>query len=408
MKRFAFLLLVGLSFTAPTRAAAKPNILIFETDDQRSNTMAMMPTAQRLFIRGGTEFKHSFVTTPVCCPSRASMFSGQYAHNTGITGNTGTPFNRDNTWEHYLHSAGYYTGIVGKYLNYHPIVYAKYFDYRDNPSSYFQGQPEIGAFDRSVRAFLRHAEQHDSRPWALIVATYSPHNPWDVQPTNPIPIPPYSPRPSYQEADLSDKGPAVRAANEPWPPDAIYNGQMMETQAADEELGNVFAAMGRRGETSNTLALFTSDNGFMWGEHDLEFKGWPYRESIKVPLYARWPGHVAAGAVDHRLVANIDIAPTIFDAAGVKPGYTVDGHSLLGSYSRPWLLIEWPSEAVHDIPPWWSYVDAKRQYINWSDGWHEYYDNATDPWQMKASNGDRPKLDQRIAAASTCEGTSCP
>ena len=146
----------------------------------------------------------------------------------------------------------------------------------------------------------------------------------------------------------------------------------------------------RRSETSNTLALFTSDNGFMWGEHELESKGWPYQESIKVPLYIRWPGHVAAGAVDHRLVANIDIAPTIFDAAGVKPGYTVDGRSLLGRYSRPWLLIEWPSEAVHGIPPWWSYVDAKRRYINWSDGWHEYYDNATDPWQMNASNGDRP------------------
>jgi len=393
----------------PARAAAgDPNILIFLTDDQRLDyTMAMMPTARHYFGDGGTRFSRAYVTTPLCCPSRASIFSGRYAHNTGVTTNDGgAGFDARDTWEHYLHNHGYYTGLIGKYLNGVPTETAPYFDYTDEATNY--GPGEVAAITASASTFFDRAANRD-QPWALEIAAYSPHDPWDNYPTDPLPIPPYSPLPSYLEADRSDKSPYVQSR---WPTDAAvatsYQGQMREVQAADEELGNVIQIIRGHRLGGNLLSFFLSDNGYLWGEHGLMAKRWPYRESVQVPFYMRWPGHVGAGAVDNRLVANIDIAPTIFEATSITPGYTVDGRSLVGGTARKWLLLEWPAAGYLNMPLWRSYVDAERQYIKWGDGWREFYDLRTDPWEMEASNSDRPFLDAVLSSAATCAGASCP
>ena len=85
----------------PSVNAARPNVLIFLTDDQSHQALSMplMPNTERIFGKGGTQFKNGFVTTPQCCPSRASIFSGEYSHNTGITHNNGTGFDAKDTWE---------------------------------------------------------------------------------------------------------------------------------------------------------------------------------------------------------------------------------------------------------------------------------------------------------------------
>lgn len=93
------------------------------------------------------------------------------------------------------------------------------------------------------------------------------------------------------------------------------------------------------GQLDNTLAFFLSDNGYMWSEHGLSAKRHAYTQSIQIPMFARWTGHLPAGAVDPRLVANVDIAPTVYEAVGVVPRDDVDGRSLLSAYSRDRLLL---------------------------------------------------------------------
>ena len=306
-----------------------------------------------------------------------------------------------------LHAHGYYTGIIGKYLNGIETESAPYFDYRTSVTSP-AGADEIGRFKPEVHSFLAQAETHDKRPWALEVASYSPHSPWTMSPPNPLPIPPFDPPPSYQEADRTDKDSAVQALSfSDQQIQAAYNGQQMEVQEADRIVYHVFQDMRAHGEARNTLAFFLSDNGFSWGEHGLLGKGMPYPESVQVPFFVRWPGHIARGTVDRRLAANLDIAPTIYDATGIHPHYPVDGRSLLKPPSRPWLLLEGQTTVVR-IPPWWAYQTKHREYIRWSNGFTEYYDLHRDPWQMQADNADHPNLDRAIRAARKCSGSDCP
>ena len=145
----------------------------------------------------------------------------------------------------------------------------------------------------------------------------------------------------------------------------------------------------------NTLAFFMSDNGFMWGEHGHLFKRTPYESSVKVPLLMRWPGQVEKGAVDRRLVANIDVAPTILEAAGIEPmpERPMDGRSLLGTEERERLVLEYWAEGGRNIPTWFSTRTKDFQYIRYEDRFgdvlfREYYDLARDPWQRRNLLGD--------------------
>jgi arylsulfatase A-like enzyme len=266
---------------------------------------------------------------------------------------------------------------------------------------------------RAINQFFAEEEQHDARPWALEVASYSPHSPWTTMPRHPRPVPPFVPpyKPaSYQEADRSDKDPSVQRRHYPDQEFRdIYQGQQLETQSADEEFAHLWRAIRAAHEQKNLLGFFLSDNGFMWGDHGLWGKGEPYLENSEVPFYVRWRGHIAAGAKDRRTVANIDIAPTIYRATDIKPHYTVDGHSLLGDWRRRWLLLEFQNPNIPQIPPWYSYVKpGKRQYIQWSDGFIEDYNLRRDPAELHASNARDPKIAAKLSAAETCSGQACP
>jgi len=410
---FCLVASVGL-FTGAARANApsRPDILIFLTDDQRdAGSMAEMPAMHRIFVHGGTHFINGYVTTPQCCPSRASIFSGQYAHNTGIITNDGRAFNANDTWERYLHDHGYFTGLIGKYLNGVQTPGAPYFDFADPGRN--ATEPETVTTARAISRFFEAESLHPKKPWALEVSSYSPHAPWDSFPATSYPVPsfaaPYQP-PSFQEADRTDKDISVQGRSYPNQLFADqYAGQQMETHTADEEFGNLWQAIRDHRQGGNLLSFFLSDNGYAWGDHGLWGKGEPYIENSRVPFYVRWPGHVPAGVTDSRIAANIDIAPTIYHAAGIKPTYLVDGHSLLGSWRRPWILLEFQNPDVWDVPPWTSYLaPGKRQYIQWSDGFVEDYNLRTDPAELTASNRPDTAIEAKLNAAGTCRGDDCP
>ena len=166
--------------------------------------------------------------------------------------------------------------------------------------------------DNAVR-FIQESENQDATPWFLEVTTTAPHSPF---------IPEAAVRECERAAlqpdarELRDRQ-ARQAAACPGRGRCDIDGrarseranQLRTLMSVDDMVQTVFQTLEATGEASNTLAIFMSDNGFMWGEHGLRAKGDAYDASVRVPMYMRWPGHVIAGATDNRLVANIDVAP---------------------------------------------------------------------------------------------------
>ena len=154
---------------------------------------------------------------------------------------------------------------------------------------------------------------------------------------------PSVPTPANSETDKRDKPPHVQASTvDMTAVEGERANQLRTLMSVDDMVQTVFQTLEATGEASNTLAIFLSDNGFMWGEHGMRAKGDPYDPSVRVPMYIWWPGHVVAGATDSRLVANIDVAPTIVAAVGgIAPPVPMDGRSLLDTMqSRTRLLTE--------------------------------------------------------------------
>jgi hypothetical protein len=397
---------------ADGRRAERPNVLLIITDDQRvGGTMAIMKRTRRKLARRGTKFTRAFASTPFCCPSRASIFSGKFAHNHGIRTNDGTGFNAEQTWQAELDAAGYFTGLYGKYLNLVSAAQAPHFDRRETVPAEDPRNPELIA--AGARSFLKAAEIRDSQPWALVLGAASPHFPFNSVPAKPERLPDWhSPRSRHE--DLSDKHPAVAVAADRYRrlgPDYgrhLRRGQLLELKRLDHAIGEVMNLVRDHGERKDTLAIFISDNGFLWGEHALYAKLWPYLDSVRVPLVISWPGRIAEGARDRRLAMNIDLAPTILDAANREPGYPIDGRSLLKDGRRSWVFLEGARDITHRVPDWRAMFDGERHYIEWANGFVESYAIDQDRHEKRASNVPDPAVAARLAEASVCAGSACP
>jgi arylsulfatase A-like enzyme len=419
----------------------RPNILLIMTDDQRAEgTMEVLPQTRSWFETGGTKFTQAFATTPLCCPSRASVFSGRYVHNHGVrTNDSSQSLDQRFTIQEYLRQSGYRTGYFGKYLNAWnlfrdpasyddwSIALSGYSPIRVNENGVVKGISQYATSyfkDNAVR-FIQESESQDATPWFLQVSPTAPHFPFtpEEQYAN-APVPPFDEPPNYFEADKQDKPVAI--ANQNNDPESIENlrvAQLRTLMSVDDLVGDVFSTLQATGEDSTTLAIFMSDNGHQWGEHGLTSKQYPYDGSIRVPMYLRWPGHVVAGATDSRLVANIDVAPTIADAVGGLPVVLpMDGRTMLNAaLSRSRLLLE--LHEAHDGLGWGSLRSPTSHYIehydtddNQSIRFREYYDLTADPWAMDNLLGDgnaandpsTAALSAQLAADRDCVGGSCP
>ena len=395
-----------------------PNVLIFITDDQRDD-LKVMRAVRRHFQRQGRDFPHAYATTPSCCPSRASIMTGRYAHNHNVlTNRQARRLEHRTTIQFYLQKAGYRTGYLGKFLNNWRLSEGPpYFhDWAVNsPNStnqefYYGTKVNVNGDvrtikkystdyfgDQAVRFLKRTDRQEDGRPWLLYVAPNAPHAPFEpARKYENARVPRWNPPPSVTEKDRSDKPRWVRRMSVGvkrgrW----VRREQFRMLMSVDDMVRQVMSRLKRLRER-NTLVIFLSDNGYAWGDHGLETKSSPYLEAVGIPLMMKWPGHIEGGSSDQRLVANIDIAPTVVDATGVSTegGPAMDGRSLLDpNWVRDRLLLEYTEHHSFPAPSWAATLTREYEYAELykENGAHlsrEYYDLVGDPYQLQNLLGD--------------------
>jgi N-acetylglucosamine-6-sulfatase len=465
----ALALALGIPATvaaAPTQT--RPNVVVIHTDDQDAASMAVMARTRALLGAQGTTFTNSFASYPLCCPSRATFLTGQYGHNHGVLGNNPprggfAKLNGANTLAVWLRRSGYHTALVGKYLNGYGErnpreVPPGWSDWNGSvdPSSYRYYATTINRNGRLVTTgrgpasyltdvYARMASDivrrraRSPQPFFLWTNFLAPHNSSgegsegeDALGNNlPVPAPRHRARfaqaqlpatPARNEADVSDKPALIRALPSLTPTTLAgvrlnYQRRLASLLAVDEAVGRIVAALRASGELNRTLILFTSDNGYLQGEHRLpEGKSYLYEPSVRVPLLVRGPG-VPRGVRRSQLVANVDLAPTILAAARARPGLPQDGLSLLALARNPRAglgrSILFEDGERSDDKEYVAIRTPHHVYAEYTNGDRELYDLRTDRFQLRSLHADarfsalRGALAARLAALRSCRGASC-
>ena len=344
--------------TVPPAEDGRPNIVVINTDDQRADSLSFLPKIRSWLGDGGRTYTNALVTTPSCCPSRASLLSGQYVHNHGVITQLTPALDPDHTVQHYLRDAGYFTGHSGKYLHYIGLgedvphwdrwTYFRggFVDVQMNFDGRVNRRPGYTTtitFDRAIEYVDQWSSVDDDRPFYLHITPVAPHSPYipEAKYAN-ASVPPVEMTPALTETDRSDKPRFVRNQNNTYQDQAEIRTQRIRTlYSVDDQVDRLMRYLADTGEIDNTLVIFTSDNGYLLGEHDLTSKFLPYSPAVDVPLLVRWPGQIPGGSVSNDLVANIDIAPTVLRAAGVNAEHVMDGIDLLSSAPRSRILTEY-------------------------------------------------------------------
>jgi N-acetylglucosamine-6-sulfatase len=385
------LALAAGSHTAPAvvqQADDRPNIVVIQTDDQTADSLRYMANVNRLLVRQGVRFDNNFASYPLCCPSRATLLTGQYAHNHGVRGNQPplggyVRLDHSNTLPVWLQQAGYQTSFVGKYLNGYgegeggreevPPGWSEWraavrtpgkgtqsyvgftlnengglVDYPPNQANY-----QTDVFTRKAVSSIRSGSASGS-PFFLYLAYFAPHSGLPVDEDDvrapgvsltpspaarhrdafeaePLPFPP-----SFDEVDVSDKPPAIKRFDRLTVAQELavtesYQQRLESLLAVDEGVAQIVDALRAERQLANTLIVFTSDNGFMQGEHRVmpdRGKGFAYEPSARIPLVLRGLD-LPRGRRVTDVVSNVDLAPTFLALARVAPGRVVDGRSLL-------------------------------------------------------------------------------
>jgi N-acetylglucosamine-6-sulfatase len=465
------LLSIMLLLASTAASFAAPNIVVIMTDDQATSSLAYMPKLNALIAEQGITFDNSFVNLPLCAPSRASFMTGQAAHNHGIKANSpldkgGWESFKDKEPEAlpvWLQAAGYDTALVGKYINRYgqqdtvgallawagdtfgfdvkgpkignprdwvppgwDLWYAftgsrvRYFDYEINENGAilnFGSSPGDYSTDVLAARAVRFIEdqQGTAKPFFLYVAPKATH----AQGANAIPAPKYEtafadvPLPTgsaFNERDLSDKalkGPHLKKKRR----DELalsYRASLQSLQSVDDLVGDIVGALRRTGELDHTVIIYTSDNGFLFGEHRLTGKSAAYDESIKVPLLMRGPG-IPPGETRAQLVSNLDVVATIADLAHARPDVPLDGRSLVplfGDADAKWrgaLLFESPVNRFEPVRNRYTGVRTPtRKYVKYDRGFEELFDLAADPHELE-NEADNPAYAGDLATLRALE-----
>jgi N-acetylglucosamine-6-sulfatase len=450
------------SYAPANGGSRRPNIVFISTDDERTSDMKWMPYTRRLIGGNGVTFSEALSPHPLCCPARAEFVTGQYGQNNGVTYNRGVHGGyqalRDpgNTLARWLHDAGYQTGMAGKYLNqyspdrpsrtgwdhWNPSVRGVY---SYNHTTFYNDGHQVlrrAHVDHAVTGYVNsyiHEFARKKAPFYVWASDLAPHgrltggHSTEREGTNPLPakrdrgtmadvVNPATSKPSYgvgvrhgMEGRFTTPhllGPVMNRK---------FETRIESLQAADRGVRSIVNTLKSTGEWSNTYIVFTSDNGYMLGEHGLIEKNYLFDEALRVPLLVRVPG--AEPTTSRLPVTSVDIAPTVADLAGVTPERVVDGTSFApllsgasvswrdtqlvqtGRRARSWSDQGWKSRGVRTSR--WTYGYSARS------GQAELYDRVNDPFELvnlaedPADRAVRAELARRARLLENCAGADC-
>jgi arylsulfatase A-like enzyme len=421
------LLFIPSLITGAPVTAAKPNILFIITDDQSYDALSIVqkeqgaigrfpwlqtPNLDRLAAEG-VRFRNAFVLDSLCSPSRAVNLTGRYNHDSGngIASNF-RPFPVTNvTHATLLRDAGYTTAFVGKWhmgnqrerpgFDYF-ATYVGHGQYADCPfivngkNTPTTGWVDDVATDYAIQFIEK--QQHANKPWSLVLGFKTPHQPWE---------PPARAKKLYT-GEVARTVPNVNTppiyfgkenqetkAQRPVPPTLPTNLDYFRcVTAMDDCVGRLLQALDQSGFASNTIVIFTSDNGVYLGAHDTGDKRSAYDESLRVPFLVRYPalGAATRGRIADEIVLNLDLAPSLLDFAGVPLPKEMQGQSwrpLLTGEKVPWRqswFYEYFAEnqkgtRVPDITAVRT-TDAKLIKYPGHNAWTELFDLKTDPYEI--------------------------
>jgi N-acetylglucosamine-6-sulfatase len=357
---------------AAAQSAGKPNIVLVVTDDQRLDEFdrRVMPATTRLISGKGTTFDNAVVSTPTCCPSRATMLTGQYGHNNGVLANApGYRALEDpgNTLPVWLRRAGYQTAHLGKYLNgyqgavatntevgpgwdqwYTMLTPRRYYAYdlAVNGGEEAFGKDDEDYLTRVLTRSTAHVIRRfagNGAPFYIQLDQFAPHTESGRSPGDRRCVGGSVPDPRDEELFDDEEAPETLSFNEKDvtdKPSFVRDRERLDSKgkkraakrigcrlaslaAVDRGVKKIVRTLKAEGALENTVIMFTSDNGYFVGEHRIAVnKTLPYEEALRVPLAIRAPSRVTGGqqpARVNKLVSNVDLAPTILDLAGAEP-----------------------------------------------------------------------------------------
>ena len=405
----------------------RPNVLLIITDDQNdyaleaSGMPVSTPHLDRL-KKQAINFPKAYCASPVCGPSRASLFSGLYPHNTGAYLNGSDPWKKSKqlmaveTLPELFRRGGYHSWGMGK------LYHAKLPDSRgaqwDNDAKANGGFAPFGDKEHQLAGKFFSVQEWDGpdgdfpdvksaneaatflskreseQPFFMVYGLWRPHNPWtaprrffDLYDSEKIPFPP----PGYSKDDMGDIGEEGRnlaaifgtrwnqhgdSAPEDWK--RVLHGYLACTSFADWNLGRVIEALDKSGQGDNTIVIVTADNGYHVGEKHHFGKSTLWEKSARVPLLIRLPGRRHAGRTCDATVGLIDIFPTLRAACGLpSPVQSLDGNDLTPLFVDPTAQWEFPGITTYGEGRF-SLRMGQWRYIQYPDGREELYDHRRD------------------------------
>ncbi|MGI5487685.1 sulfatase family protein [Microtetraspora malaysiensis] len=446
----------GAAAQSQRASTRPPNVVLILTDDLDTTDLQQFPNIWNLLVQQGAVFSRFFATNPWCCPSRSSILRSQYMHSHQVESNRpptgGFPKFRtleESTLGTWMRSAGYRTGLLGKYLNQYPLGASRHYippgwDHWAVPVTRLYQEYGYALNDDGVvtqhgytpEDYLEDVLSHkadefvsssDDQPFFLYLAPVAPHQPANYAPRHADAFQDeVAPRtPSFDEQDMSAE-PLWLREKPPLTPkavrriDELHRDRLRAMLGVDDMVGSLVSTLEQSGQLANTYIFFTSDNGFHLGQHRLHpGKTTPFEEDIRIPLVVRGPG-VTPGSTIDRLCSTVDLAPTFAELGGVTPPSFAEGRSmvpLLRGEDVPWrdaVLVEFfqPPYAPYAAPSYSVLRTERYSYVEYGTGERQLYDLATDPYELRnlAATADPYQVgtfSARLALLRSCSGATC-
>jgi arylsulfatase A-like enzyme len=408
--------------------ATRPNILFLMPDQHRAQAVGCLGNPEvktphlDALARQGLTIPHTFANTPVCCPARAILLTGQYCHRNGMVANDLRLREDGPSLAKALAAAGYRTGFIGKWhLDGGPRLPGfvppgprrqgyqywaanqcshQHFNntiFRDTPEPIRLDRFEADAYADYAIEFLRQS-QASGEPFYLTVQWGPPHDPYKAPPEY---------RKQYDPAKLTMRPNWQAKPGVPGPEQmAEYYGMVT---AIDDATGKILAALETLGLAENTIVLYSSDHGDMLGSQGERLKRKPWEESIRVPGFLRWPGKIAPGTTTPAFFTHVDFAPTLLGLAGVRVPAAMQGKDLSPDLLRgkgtgpreAFFQIFGPFAGDGTAGGWRGIRTDRYVYARYADRPWVLYDLQQDPYQQNNLIGKRKaleaSLDRRLA-----------